>query len=211
MSAVLLLHHLRKKRWQEEAEGEEKEPPHRQKMKIDTAPTVPSDCAGPASKRSRTWDTSTEAPRRTVVHQLFDASTSVMYTVHETADEEGGKSANGTSSLSSRSESCTLTTSAPSMNNCPPCSRSRQPVSVASVTDRAPARLSHQLCGGNRFCGVNQLHNKKIQTTIKPKVRTVGIQVAFGEKKLLASQETQTDWTFQPSFPVQDYSCSVQT
>ncbi|XP_051891818.1 uncharacterized protein LOC127581436 isoform X2 [Pristis pectinata] len=178
---------------------------------MDAAPADSSDCAGPSSKRSRTREASAEVHKRTVVHQLFDASTSVMYTIHETADEESCKTTNGTSGLSSVSESCALTTNVPSPNNCPPSSKSRQPTGTASVINRTPVGLSDQLCGANRVCGVNQLHNKKIQTTIKPKVRTVGIQVAFGEKKLLASQETQTDWTFQPSFPVQDYSCSVKT
>ncbi|XP_032901847.1 uncharacterized protein LOC116988922 isoform X1 [Amblyraja radiata] len=214
MSAVLLLHHLRKKRWQqqeEEGEEEDKEPPHRHKLKMDTAVSQPTECPGPSSKRIRTQDTSTEGRKRTVIHQLFDASTSVMYTIHETTDEESFKNANGTSSLISSNDGCTLTANVPSTNNCPPSSKIRRSTSTGSMINRTPVGLSNQLCRVNRFCGVNQLHNKKIQTTIKPKVRTVGIQVAFGEKKLLASQETQTDWTLQPTLPLQDYSHSVKT
>ncbi|XP_067864073.1 THAP domain-containing protein 10-like [Heptranchias perlo] len=178
----------------------------RRKLKVDAVPTVANDLPSPCSKRKKTLDASAEESRKTVVHQLFDTSTSVTYTIHETVDEERLKNANGTPSLNTSSEQCTQTTSVPTVINCLPSPLSGQSTSVPSVINCIPPGLNEQ------FYRINQMHNKKIQTTIKPKVRTVGIQVTIGEKKkLLASRETQTDWTFQPPFPVQDYSCSVKT
>uniref|UniRef100_UPI00398F6570 uncharacterized protein isoform X1 n=2 Tax=Pristiophorus japonicus TaxID=55135 RepID=UPI00398F6570 len=211
----------------------------RLKLKEGVLPTVAIDLPAPSGKRMKGRDASAEASKKIVlsvffltcplkvllvpicfhqivhgtifilltpqiVHRLFDASTSVTYTIHETVDEENLKHANGTPSLNPSGEQCVRSTNAPTMIGSQPLSR--QSPGGPSVSSCVPSAPNQQFHRGN------QLHNKKVQTTIKPKVRTVGIQVAIGEnKKLLASRETQTDWTFQPPFPVPDYSRSVKT
>uniref|UniRef100_UPI00398F7DB6 uncharacterized protein isoform X3 n=1 Tax=Pristiophorus japonicus TaxID=55135 RepID=UPI00398F7DB6 len=176
----------------------------RLKLKEGVLPTVAIDLPAPSGKRMKGRDASAEASKKIIVHRLFDASTSVTYTIHETVDEENLKHANGTPSLNPSGEQCVRSTNAPTMIGSQPLSR--QSPGGPSVSSCVPSAPNQQFHRGN------QLHNKKVQTTIKPKVRTVGIQVAIGEnKKLLASRETQTDWTFQPPFPVPDYSRSVKT